>query len=1203
MNRKPAKRLAFSILITVLAGMAAAEAPRQQRGAPPGGVLATASPQAVSGLSIEPTARLDPPFPAPAIAVVDGLAAGAPFGRAIGGVGEESAFPIRETADSGFVFSGTSASLVSGKYKTWIFKLDAAGNKVLEKYMTSGADNNDFGSVTALSDGGYLFNVQSYDPSSQPVGFHIGKMDANFTILSQTMVQSAGGLPYTASRTSDGGFLAVGNTAVITQTGFVITFDLIRLDSAGAIIWQKQLQAGSSLSGSVHVLADGKIMLIGTRSAGFDPTTNDGLIILLDSNANVLWGKTIGGPDDDRFYSAMPANDGGYLVSGVTKSFGSGVGSTFDTWLLKLDTNGNIVLQKTFGGAGEESASIYSASSTSYVVSGQTRSTGGAGDGYLVKLNNSLGVTLAKTYDASGEESLFAAPDSAGGFLLQGSTDANGRKKDILIAKTDSNGVVQWARAYGGAEDEFVGFAFRLGTLTTSSAVSAAALADAELLLSGSTPSFGAGGNDALAARLDSLGQLPGCPLVQTVTLTAATWAIPTADSTATVTALAPITTPASYTTSPGILTVANSTSTVTNVCTATPALSATAAADKTSGTAPLTVAFTGSATNGTPPYTWEWDFGDGTAKSTQQNPSHTYTDPGSFPVTLKVTDSAAKTATDTHLTIDVSGTCTLFCSSNVPATGTAGQLVTFQGSVESVSCSGSPAYSWTFGDSQTSSTQSPSHTYAAAGTFNWTLTVTQNGQSCSNNGSITIGGGVAQSVWWVPSIAHAPGAGGSKWRSNIAAVNRSGSTATLSLVFVPYSSGANVTKPYSLANGATVEWADVLVSLFAFADSANTKGTVKISSDKPIYAISRTYNQAASGTFGQYYPALIAAQGISGSQAAVLPLLKKNTAFRTNAGFQNLGSSSCTGEVKLFNATGVQVGSTRTLTAAADKYIQDDDVFTKAGAGTQDVAYARVQATTAGCKAWFFASVVDAVTNDPTTVPQQLSAAGPFWIPSIAHAPGAGSSKWRSNIAVVNRSGSTANLTLVFTPYAAGSTVTKTYTLANNNTVEWADVLVSLFAFADSANTKGTVKITSNVALFAISRTYNQAASGTFGQYYPALVASASITNGQSAVLPLLKKNTGFRTNAGFENLGDASCTGTVKLFNAAGVQVGTTRTLTAATDKYIQDDDVFTKAAAGNQEPAYALVEVTTVGGKAWFFASLVDAVTNDPTTIPQQ
>ena len=1135
--------------------------------------------------------------------------AGGTWVRAYGSPSDEFAGIVRRTADSGFVLAGSTGGFLSGTSNLWIMKIDAAGNRLWEKAY--GTPGDDFGSITAAATGGgYLIEATSYDDQFQVLAFTVGKLDANGVMQWQKKLLKDGldtDILDFATPMTDGGFLASGFEFSLTSIPPVFNDVLVRISSTGSIVWQKGYARplDAVFSGIPQELADHTILISGVKLTTTDPSNTDGWFRKLSSSGAVLWDKYIGGPAADVLIGVTPANGGGYIATGTTKSFVPVDDTQGNIWIVKLDTNGNVLLQKSFGSNGPDRGSLV-ALPDGYLLSGSTRPIGNdSSDIFVAKLDNNLNVVWAKTYDAGGTESGYATPDtSGGGYLLSGSVDSNGRAGDILVAKLDGSGNVVWARAYGGADFD-AGGAFRLGSFpATTAAAQSLAFTDSDILLGGITRSFGAGGNDVLAGVLDSNGQIAGCPFIQNITLTVTPWALPVIVTTATVVTNTPAATDITgFTVADSILVTTIPTAATADGCNIVPALTAAAAADKTSGTAPLTVAFTGSATNGTPPYTWEWDFGDGTAKSTQQNPSHTYTDPGSFPVTLKVTDSAAKTATDTHLTIDVSGTCTLFCSSNVPATGTAGQLVTFQGSVESVSCSGSPAYSWTFGDSQTSSTQSPSHTYAAAGTFNWTLTVTQNGQSCSNNGSITIGGGVAQSVWWVPSIAHAPGAGGSKWRSNIAAVNRSGSTATLSLVFVPYSSGANVTKPYSLANGATVEWADVLVSLFAFADSANTKGTVKISSDKPIYAISRTYNQAASGTFGQYYPALIAAQGISGSQAAVLPLLKKNTAFRTNAGFQNLGSSSCTGEVKLFNATGVQVGSTRTLTAAADKYIQDDDVFTKAGAGTQDVAYARVQATTAGCKAWFFASVVDAVTNDPTTVPQQLSAAGPFWIPSIAHAPGAGSSKWRSNIAVVNRSGSTANLTLVFTPYAAGSTVTKTYTLANNNTVEWADVLVSLFAFADSANTKGTVKITSNVALFAISRTYNQAASGTFGQYYPALVASASITNGQSAVLPLLKKNTGFRTNAGFENLGDASCTGTVKLFNAAGVQVGTTRTLTAATDKYIQDDDVFTKAAAGNQEPAYALVEVTTVGGKAWFFASLVDAVTNDPTTIPQQ
>jgi PKD repeat protein len=57
-------------------------------------------------------------------------------------------------------------------------------------------------------------------------------------------------------------------------------------------------------------------------------------------------------------------------------------------------------------------------------------------------------------------------------------------------------------------------------------------------------------------------------------------------------------------------------------------------------------IQFTGSATGGTPPYTWEWEFGDG-ATSTQQNPTHSYSAPGVYHVNLTATDAAAATADD----------------------------------------------------------------------------------------------------------------------------------------------------------------------------------------------------------------------------------------------------------------------------------------------------------------------------------------------------------------------------------------------------------------------------------------------------------------------------------------------------------------------------------------------------------------------------
>ena len=84
--------------------------------------------------------------------------------------------------------------------------------------------------------------------------------------------------------------------------------------------------------------------------------------------------------------------------------------------------------------------------------------------------------------------------------------------------------------------------------------------------------------------------------------------------------------------------------------------LSASAGSDKTSGSAPLGVAFTGSASGGTGSgYSYDWNFGDGSAHATTQNPSHTYASAVSYHVTLTVTDSGSHTATDTHLTITVS--------------------------------------------------------------------------------------------------------------------------------------------------------------------------------------------------------------------------------------------------------------------------------------------------------------------------------------------------------------------------------------------------------------------------------------------------------------------------------------------------------------------------------------------------------------------
>jgi PKD repeat protein len=163
----------------------------------------------------------------------------------------------------------------------------------------------------------------------------------------------------------------------------------------------------------------------------------------------------------------------------------------------------------------------------------------------------------------------------------------------------------------------------------------------------------------------------------------------------------------------------------------------ASASASPSSGIVPLTVSFNGSVVGGNEPFTYEWSFGDGSASTDAQNPSHEYTTPGTFSAVFKVTDADGQTATD-RVQIQVadnSAPITEIAAS--PQSGIAPLSVQFDPQVQ-----GGDApleFAWDFGDGETSSARKPSHTFQAAGDYAVSVTVTDaNGDVATDSITVT---------------------------------------------------------------------------------------------------------------------------------------------------------------------------------------------------------------------------------------------------------------------------------------------------------------------------------------------------------------------------------------------------------------------------------------------------------------------------------
>ncbi len=244
---------------------------------------------------------------------------------------------------------------------------------------------------------------------------------------------------------------------------------------------------------SVQQTSDGGFILLGVTES-FGAGGGDFWLIKTDAEGKMLWEHTFGGEDWDYGFSVQQTSDGGFILLGGTYSFGAG---DSDFWLIKTDAEGKLLWEHTFGGEDwDYGFSVQQTSDGGFVLLGETKSFGaGDSDFWLIKTDAEGKMLWERTFGGrDGDGGISVQQTSDGGFILLGGTESFGAGDgDFWLIKTDAEGKLLWERTFGGSKWDY--------------GISVQQTSDGGFILLGETKSFGAGDGDFWLIKTDAEGR------------------------------------------------------------------------------------------------------------------------------------------------------------------------------------------------------------------------------------------------------------------------------------------------------------------------------------------------------------------------------------------------------------------------------------------------------------------------------------------------------------------------------------------------------------------------------------------------------------------------------------------------------------------------------------------------------------------------
>lgn len=217
--------------------------------------------------------------------------------------------------------------------------------------------------------------------------------------------------------------------------------------------------------------------------------------ILAADSPGIKWQETYGGTEAEKAQFVRPTDDGGFILTGYSYSYGAGKS---DLYLVKTDGSGREKWEKTYGEKRNDGANCVEPSSDgTYIVAGYSESSGeGKNDVYVLKINTSGEKVWELKHGGAGNDEAFSVKQTSdGGYIVAGYSESQGEGgRDVYLLKLSASGELRWEKTIGGKGMDAANWIEQCK--------------DGSFILTGYSDSFGTGERALLLLKVDASGDL-----------------------------------------------------------------------------------------------------------------------------------------------------------------------------------------------------------------------------------------------------------------------------------------------------------------------------------------------------------------------------------------------------------------------------------------------------------------------------------------------------------------------------------------------------------------------------------------------------------------------------------------------------------------------------------------------------------------------